>query len=585
MLTDPAVLDRVADAVVEQGLLLAPRRIPAVAPGDVAVEGQLVIEGRRVTVKLVLPAEFPLSFPLLYVLPWDALGFIPHVLETSGYICYVAMEGLLLDPRDPVAIVAEAIRRASSLLRDGVAGANRTDFVNEFESYWNRLPGVLSVFSLLEPGGEVCQVIRALAKKGHAYLAASEAAISSFHNGLSVAGRYMIQNALFLSLEEGSVVVPPRPDRPMWTAEEARGALLPGLSAENMTRLRKLTKGRCKGQVYVAVGIPRPSGGTTMFGIRFDGVGDVHPLLENGTAQRLVPLRLERLERSYLVPRGGGEAELGSKRVLLAGCGSVGGHLALELARAGVLELTLVDSDVLNTENTFRHILGWKYWGQYKVEGLKTEIEAKLPYARVNAVRNTLQGAIAAGAVDPASFDLVVCALGNPTVELAFDAYLRSLPVHTPAIYTWLEPFGIGGHAVVSGNVSGGCFACLYSSPVEGEDGLFNRAAFSVPDPGRPFSRAISGCGSLHTPYGSMDAARTGVLAVGLAVNVLAGREQGNPLLSWKGDAAPYLAAGYEPSNRFGISEEQLFATRYAHVSPRCPVCGGDSSVAGQSGQ
>jgi molybdopterin/thiamine biosynthesis adenylyltransferase len=584
-LTDPAVLDHVADAVVEQGLLLAPRRVPAVAPGDVAVEGQLVIEGHPVTVKLVLPAEFPLSFPLLYLLPWDALGFIPHVMETSGYICYVAMEGLLLDPRDPVAIVAEAIRRAASLLRDGVTGANRADFVDEFESYWNSLPNAVRVFSLLEPGGEVCQVIRAVPKKGHSYLAASEAEISSFYHGLSVAGRYTIQNALLLALEAGSVVVPPRPDGAMWTAEEARAALLPGLSVESMARLRKLAKGRCKGQEYVAVGIPRPSGGTTMFGIRFDGVGDVHPLLENGTAERLVPLQLDRLERSYLVPRGGGEAELGAKRVLLAGCGSVGGYLALELARAGVLELTLVDSDVLNIENTFRHVLGWKYWGQYKVEALKTEIEAKLPYARVNAVRNTLQGAIAEGAVDPESFDLVVCALGNPTVELAFDAYLRRLPVHPPAMYTWLEPFGIGGHAMASGNVPDGCFACLYTSPIEGEDSLFNRAAFSVPDPGRPFSRAISGCGSLHTPYGSMDAARTGVLAAGLAVDVLSGREQGNPLLSWKGNAAQYLAAGYEPSSRFELSEEQLFATRYAYVSPRCPVCGGDSGVPGGSGQ
>jgi molybdopterin/thiamine biosynthesis adenylyltransferase len=585
VLTDPAVLDQVADAVVEQGLLLAPRRVPAAAPGDVALEGQLVIEGHPVTVKLVLPAEFPLSFPLLYLLPWDALGFIPHVMETSGYICYVAMEGLLLDRRDPVAIVAEAIRRASSLLRDGVTGANRADFVDEFESYWSRLPGTISVFSLLEPGGEVRQVIRAVAKEGHSYLAASEAAISSFRHGLSVAGRYTIQNALFLALDEASVLVPPRPDRPMWTAEEARIALLPGFSVENMARLRKLTKGRCKGQEYVAVGIPRPSGGTTIFGIRFDGVGNVHPLLENGTAERLVPIRLDRLERSYLVPRGGGEAELGSKRVLLAGCGSVGGYLALELARAGVLELTLVDPDVLNIENTFRHVLGWKYWGQNKVEGLKTEIEAKLPYARVNAVRNTLQGALAEGSVDPAAFDLVVCALGNPTVELAFDEYLRRLPAHPPAMYTWLEPFGIGGHAMVSGNVPGGCFACLYTSPVEGEDGLFNRAAFSVPDPARPFSRAISGCGSLHTPYGSMDASRTAVLAAGLAVDVLACREQGNPLLSWKGDATHYLLAGYEPSNRFGMSEEQLFATRYAHVSPRCPVCGGRSGADGERGQ
>lgn len=584
MLTDSTLGDRVADAVVEQGLLLDPYRVPATS-GEVAVEGQLVIEGTAVSVKMILPAEFPLAFPLLYLLPWDALGFIPHVLETSGYICYVAMEGLLLDRRNPVGIVAEAIRRAAALLSDGVTGANQADFVDEFESYWNRLPDGVNVFSLVEPSGEVRPLIRAISKNRNSFLAASEAAIASFYNESSVAGRYTIQNAIFLALEAGYGVVPPRPDGRIWTAEEVRGALLPGLSPANVARLRKLTKGRCRAQEYVVVGIPRPSGGTTMFGMRFDGVGDIHPLMENGTAERLVPLRLERLERSYLIPRGGGEAELGSKHVLLAGCGSVGGYLALELARAGVLELTLVDADVLSVENTFRHVLGREHWGHKKTEALKTAIEAKLPYTRVNAVAGTLQGAAAQGSIDPAAFDLVICALGNPTVELTFDEYLQRLPRHPPAIYTWLEPFGIGGHAVVAGNVPRGCFTCLHTSPIEENDELLNRAAFSVPDPKRPFSRAISGCGNLHTPYGSMAAVRTAVLAASLAVDILSGREHGNPLLSWKGDPAHYMGAGYETSNRFEMSEEQLFASRYSWVSPRCPVCGGHSGTGAESGQ
>ncbi|HEX2093383.1 MAG TPA: ThiF family adenylyltransferase [Longimicrobiaceae bacterium] len=264
----------------------------------------------------------------------------------------------------------------------------------------------------------------------------------------------------------------------------------------------------------------------------------------------------------------------------------MGGYLALELGRAGVLDLTLVDADTLSVENTFRHVLGRKYWGKNKAEGLKTEIDAKLPYARVKAVANSLQGAISAGIMDPSAFDLVICALGNPTVELAFDEYLHRLPRHPPAIYTWLEPFGIGGHAVATGNApGGGCFTCLYTSPVEAEDELRNRAAFSVPDPARPFARAISGCASLHTPYGSVDAARTATLAAGLAVDVLSGRERGNPLRSWKGDAASYRAAGYEPSDRYGLSEEQLHAARYAHWTLRCPVCGGGSGTDGGTGR
>jgi molybdopterin-synthase adenylyltransferase len=128
---------------------------------------------------------------------------------------------------------------------------------------------------------------------------------------------------------------------------------------------------------------------------------------------------------------------------------------------------------------------------------------------------------------------------------------------------------------VATGNgPSTGCFACLYTSPIEGNDELNNRAAFAVPTPGRPFARDLSGCGSLHTPYGSLDAMRTAALAVGLAVDILSGSEQGNPLYSWRGNPEAYQAAGYEVSPRFAMSVEQLHNSRYSHRTARCPVCG-----------
>lgn len=577
MLTDPDLLDRTLHAVVEQDLLLAPRRISGLGQGKAGVIGELQIRDHRVEVKLVLPPHFPLAFPLLYLQPWDSLGFIPHITPDSGYICYVASEGLLLDRRDPVAIVAEAIRRTTVLLADGASGANRFDFVDEFESYWSRLPGGVLIRSLLDPGTDVRKVVCMSPAKGTAWLVGSPEDRAAFLNGLTSGGdKLTIQNAIYLPLASGSFVLPPRSDRPMWSAAEAREALLPNLSAENLVRLRALTRKRSKSREYVFVAIPRPSSGSVVFGMRFDGCGELHPLVEGATAERVTPLQLIRLEKSYIVPRGGGEAGLSGKRVLIAGCGSVGGYLAFELVRAGVLDLTTLDPDTLSVENTFRHVLGWKHLAKNKAEALKTEVEVTFPYVRVRAIATSLEQALREATLDLSAFDLVICALGNPTVELAFDEYLHRRPgQQRPAIYAWLEPFGIGGHAVATGNrPSGGCFACLYISPIAGNDELNNRAAFAVPDPGRPFARDLSGCGSLHTPYGSLDAMRTAALAAGLAVDILSGREQGNPLRSWKGNPMAYQAAGYEVSPRFAMSEEQLHDSRYSHQTARCPVCG-----------
>lgn len=565
-------LDAVLDAVEEHGLFRAPRRIDGSEIGDaVAMEGEVCADGQWVTLWLVLDSSFPLRLPLFFLRPWDALGFIPHV-DQNGLICFAGPEGLVLDRRRPAQIVQEAFHRVVRVLTDGVTGRNAADFVDEFEVYWSRLPDGIAALSTLDPSDEIHRVTIATSKERPMYVAESQGEISTFYNGASIGGKFTLQNALYLPLEPGTLIIPPRPDGPFWTVEEARNALLPGLSTTNQTRLRKLTKGRAGFREYVIVKLPRPSGGATLFGILYERVGEQHPLLEGGTARRLVPLQLQRLDRSYLIQRGGGTTDLASKRVLLAGCGAVGGHLAFELARAGMRDLTLVDPDTLLPENSYRHVLGRRYWREQKVKALKAEVEAQLPYVQITAIANSIEGALADGSVNLSDYDLLVLALGNPTVDLEINERLHAVRNGPAAVFTWLEPLGIGGHALLTNNVlAGGCFECLYTPPDGGIETLDNRAAFAAP--GQSFGRALSGCGSLHTPYGSVDAVQTAALAARVAIDALVGKEQGNPLLSWKGEAAAFQEAGFRLSRRYNATEDELFRHRYAYRSDRCRIC------------
>jgi len=281
---------------------------------------------------------------------------------------------------------------------------------------------------------------------------------------------------------------------------------------------------------------------------------------------------IQRWDHAYLVQRGGGTAALATKGVLLAGCGAVGGHLAFELARAGVGALTLVDHDTLWPENSYRHVLGRRYWGKPKAEALKEELEAQLPYVRVTAVVTTLEAAVADGSVNIAAYDMLLLALGNPTIELAINEHLHALRDGPPAVFTWLEPLGIGGHALLTHNsAGGGCFECLYTAPGD-QEVLDNRAAFAAP--GQAFGRALSGCGSLHTPYGSVDAVQTAALATRLALAALLGTETGNPLCSWKGAADTFTAAGFRLSPRYEATEAELAHHRYTYQSTGCRICG-----------
>jgi hypothetical protein len=166
---------------------------------------------------------------------------------------------------------------------------------------------------------------------------------------------------------------------------------------------------------------------------------------------------------------------------------------------------------------------------------------------------------------------MLVLALGNPTVELAINEHLYALRDGPPAVFTWLEPLGIGGHALLTHNsAGGGCFECLYTSSGDTEV-LDNRAAFAAP--GQSFGRALSGCGSLYTPYGSVDAVQTAVLATRLALAALLGTETRNPLCSWKGAADAFIAAGFCLSPRYEATETELARHRYAYQSVGCRIC------------
>ncbi len=143
----------------------------------------------------------------------------------------------------------------------------------------------------------------------------------------------------------------------------------------------------------------------------------------------------------------------------------VGGYLAFELARAGVGSLGLVDGDLLLPENTYRHVLGKQYWYQKKAHALRHAIVTQLPYTKAHAIPERIEVALAQGSVQLHEYDLIVSALGNPTSELAINQHVRGIADGPPIIFTWLEPLGIGGHAVLTGNGDApGCFACLYAS-------------------------------------------------------------------------------------------------------------------------
>ena len=539
-----------------------------------AFEGQATVGGSEILLQVGLDKNFPRSLPLIFLMPWDALGFLPHV-DNRGMVCYAQKEGLLLNRYAPATIIKEAIERSLQTLERGVRKENREDFVEEFEAYWARLEGLKLIPAAIEPD-KVVQKVTSIVEAGQdenmPICLTRDPGIMRTYLDLDLSKSYIDHTAIYVPFKKDFHIEPPHYDG-LWELAWIQAIVQDGLSHQNYKRLQRWGR-KCSREQSVIFGLPKPNGNTAMFGLHFVGIEKYSPLLPGGKAKKWVPFLLDRRDKAFLLPRGGANLLLRKKHIAILGCGSVGGFLAFELARAGIQNLTLIDPDILKPENTFRHVLGQSSWHHAKTLALKKEIESKLPYTHVQALQKYGEEVIQQGDLRLRDYDLIISAIGNDTTNLHINQLVHDEIGAPPLIFTWLEPYGIGGHALLTRKSRGsGCLECLFTPTANDHNYLLhNRAAFAAED--QFFNKTVSGCSDLFTPYGSSDAVRTAILASDLAINTLLDQESGNPIVSWKGRADKFLQAGFRLASRYAMTEYQIFEQRYDYQVSQCPTCG-----------
>lgn len=132
------------------------------------------------------------------------------------------------------------------------------------------------------------------------------------------------------------------------------------------------------------------------------------------------------------------QAALAGKRVLVAGCGGLGGYLIEYLARMGLKYLTAVDGDVFEPSNLNRQLLSTQaLLGTSKARAARERVRAIDPEVTVRAVEAFLDGTNADELVR--GMDLVLDALDNVPARLTLeDACTRwGVPMVHGAIQGW----------------------------------------------------------------------------------------------------------------------------------------------------
>lgn len=144
-------------------------------------------------------------------------------------------------------------------------------------------------------------------------------------------------------------------------------------------------------------------------------------------------------------------------RVLVAGCGSGGSQVALQLVMSGIRKFTLIDNDVLEEENVIRHACGLRYIGQRKVDALADVLRDRNPALSIERHDADLMTADVAEHLRDAT--VVVLATDNePTRYRINEACVKAaVPFVVGKVFTR----GIGGEAFAFRPGEGGCLACL----------------------------------------------------------------------------------------------------------------------------
>lgn len=150
--------------------------------------------------------------------------------------------------------------------------------------------------------------------------------------------------------------------------------------------------------------------------------------------------------------------QLSNARVLIAGCGSGGGQVALQLAMAGIHKFNLFDSDVLEPENVIRHVCGRRYLGQRKVAALADVLLDRNPSLEIDLHDADIMACADLSDHVRRSTVVVLSTDNDPTRYLLNQICVKT---KTPFVVGKVFTRGIGGEVFNYRPNEGGCLACL----------------------------------------------------------------------------------------------------------------------------
>lgn len=518
---------------------------------DNVIKFTIKIKDQQVAIVMGIPADWEKSLLDIFIENYMDFKLIPHMYN-DGKICLFDLEGVLLNINFD-GLVTESINRLERILVEGIDDSNKLEFITEFDAYWNQLPdiGIVNSSVLLEEESKKIKYTDKYKLDDKRFnLSASDKA-----EELKILGKCnTVKNGIYIYIKPKDFIYPPDWRKPLDITYINQLLEIGKIEHKKINNLIK----HFNDEFLLLINISQPNGFNTPIAIL---VKNYKPKLTKCSKYfklnigcRCIPLGVCRNDSEYLIKRGGIFTDIKDKKVLIVGCGSIGGYLASELVKAGISNICLVDKDRLSPDNIYRHLLGLEFVGQYKTKAIIKHLENNIPYIRMKSFEDNIENLIENYKLDFEEFDLIISATGNHNVNRWINNYCIDDNISVPVIYLWNEVLGIGNHALFIDRKNKGCFECLIGLD---ENGLYDKTSYCKR--GQVFTKKYNGCHSTFLPFGSIHSLKTVAMGVELSLKYFNGEIEENCLISQKGEDIYMKKEGLLTSDRYKYQKNDIW--------------------------
>jgi len=515
-----------------------------------------------------LSDAFPQKLPKISLDEPARYGFLPHVCW-KGIVCYTDNQGVNIDFTRPADVAEFVLKKATEVL--SIKKCEREQiFYNEFEGYWNQQDLIWHSY-LFDDLKDKLELINVQVKKTKEPIAFfSDNKEVKLNDGYAFSNKCKSKKtqvrAFYFPLE--NKFPPPLPKETIGIQYLEK--LIDALSNANKSLWEEyISNNDVPNTLYIIASQPRPSGGKSFFGL-YVPYGLNWLRNKKKYNHQVIPLAILRHSPNYLLQRAGANTNLVEKKVAIIGCGSVGSRIAELLIMSGIRNLILIDYDLYEADNIFRHILDSRYINVNKATALSDQLQSRFPYISVEPVKERVTKWLSL--FD--DMDIVIDAAGEPTFSRKLNIEYHSNRNNDASLATtWLEPMGLGGHAVLSDGITNGCLGCLYHK--DNTETLISKTNFISGN--QVVSRNLTGCGGSFIPFGAIDAIKTSEMTTRMILDALSDKNIINGAIKYKWWCGKdelakknniKTTSWYTECNNIDVSEQIN-----SMISEGCPVC------------